>query len=478
MTTLTFLQINDVHAYLELHNEVFIESGKETYRNAGGYARIATLINEVKQDKNHDVLLFDNGDTFHGTYPVVKSKGEVLVPILNELPFSAMTGHWDFAYGPKQLEHLVDQLNYPFIANNCFKNDTNELLFPAHLMIEKSGINIGVIGIASPTIDKLMPKHFSEGVYFTNGDENLSEQINELKNQGADIIVILSHLGFPQETKLAEEIDGIDIILSGHTHNRLTEPAIINDTLIIQSGSHGSHLGKLTVHFSGGKITDYQHDLIEVAETIIPDSKVNTLIQNSLQAYKPELNKVIGETLKPLNRNAQLETTMDKLLLSAIAEAADTTIAFSNGWRYGAPISPGPVTLNDLYNIIPPNPPISKVKLTGKDILNMLEENIENTFAKDPYDQKGGYLKRMYGIDLYIKLENKKGLRIQHLYINNEPIIKDKLYDVAFVTVQGVPAKYGTKRVNLDINAIDALVNWIEKRGTFTIDDPNHVKLI
>lgn len=478
MTTLTFLQINDVHAYLELHNEVFIESGKETYRNAGGYARIATLINEVKQDKNHDVLLFDNGDTFHGTYPVVKSKGEVLVPILNELPFSAMTGHWDFAYGPKQLEHLVDQLNYPFIANNCFKNDTNELLFPAHLMIEKSGINIGVIGIASPTIDKLMPKHFSEGVYFTNGDENLSEQINELKNQGADIIVILSHLGFPQETKLAEEIDGIDIILSGHTHNRLTEPAIINDTLIIQSGSHGSHLGKLTVQFSGGKITDYQHDLIEVAETIIPDSKVNTLIQNSLQAYKPELNKVIGETLKPLNRNAQLETTMDKLLLSAIAEAADTTIAFSNGWRYGAPISPGPVTLNDLYNIIPPNPPISKVKLTGKDILNMLEENIENTFAKDPYDQKGGYLKRMYGIDLYIKLENKKGLRIQHLYINNEPIIKDKLYDVAFVTVQGVPAKYGTKRVNLDINAIDALVNWIEKRGTFTIDDPNHVKLI
>ncbi|HLR60251.1 MAG TPA: bifunctional metallophosphatase/5'-nucleotidase [Pseudogracilibacillus sp.] len=478
MTSLTFLQINDVHAYLELHEEVFIEHGQETYRQAGGYARIASLIKEIKKEVNHDVLLFDNGDTFHGTYPVVTSKGEAIVPILNELPFLAMTGHWDFAYGPKQLKHLVSQLDYPFLANNCFKKETNELLFPAHLMIEKSGVKIGVIGIASPIIDKLMPKHFSEGIYFTNGDEHLSEQISELKNQNADLIVVLSHLGFPQETKLAEEVEGIDIILSGHTHNRFTEPAIVNDTLIIQSGCHGSHLGKLTIEVSNGKVKSHQHELIEIAESIIPDKKVDTLIQNTLKEYRPKLNRVIGETLKPLNRNAQLETTMDKLLLSAISEAAETPIAFSNGWRYGAPITPGPVTVNDLYNIIPTNPPVSKVTLTGEEILNMLEENIENTFAKNPYDQKGGYLKRMHGIDLYIKLENAKGLRIKHLYINKEPIIRDKLYDVAFVTVQGVPAKYGTDRRNLDVSAIDALINWIEKRGTFTIDEPNHVKLI
>src|SRR5699024_3659790 len=423
-------------------------------------------------------LLFDNGDTFHGTYPVVTSKGEAIVPILNELPFLAMTGHWDFAYGPKQLKHLVSQLDYPFLANNCFKKETNELLFPAHLMIEKSGVKIRVIGIASPIIDKLMPKHYSEGIYFTNGDEHLSEQISELKNQNADLIVVLSHLGFPQETKLAEEVEGIDIILSGHTHNRFTEPAIVNDTLIIQSGCHGSHLGKLTIEVSNGKVKSHQHELIEIAESIIPDKKVDTLIQNTLKEYRPKLNRVIGETLKPLNRNAQLETTMDKLLLSAISEAAETPIAFSNGWRYGAPITPGPVTVNDLYNIIPTNPPVSKVTLTGEEILNMLEENIENTFAKNPYDQKGGYLKRMHGIDLYIKLENAKGLRIKHLYINKEPIIRDKLYDVAFVTVQGVPAKYGTDRRNLDVSAIDALINWIEKRGTFTIDEPNYVKLI
>lgn len=478
MTSLTFLQINDVHAYLELHEEVFIEHGQETYRQAGGYARIASLIKEIKKEVNHDVLLFDNGDTFHGTYPVVTSKGEAIVPILNELPFLAMTGHWDFAYGPKQLKHLVSQLDYPFLANNCFKKETNELLFPAHLMIEKSGVKIGVIGIASPIIDKLMPKHFSEGIYFTNGDEHLSEQISELKNQNADLIVVLSHLGFPQETKLAEEVEGIDIILSGHTHNRFTEPAIVNDTLIIQSGCHGSHLGKLTIEVSNGKVKSHQHELIEIAESIIPDKKVDTLIQNTLKEYRPKLNRVIGETLKPLNRNAQLETTMDKLLLSAISEAAETPIAFSNGWRYGAPITPGPVTVNDLYNIIPTNPPVSKVTLTGEEILNMLEENIENTFAKNPYDQKGGYLKRMHGIDLYIKLENAKGLRIKHLYINKEPIIRDKLYDVAFVTVQGVPAKYGTDRRNLDMSAIDALINWIEKRGTFTIDEPNYVKLI
>src|SRR5699024_12454161 len=89
---------------------------------------------------------------------------------------------------------------------------------------------------------------------------------------------------------------------------RFTEPAIVNDTLIIQSGCHGSHLGKLTIEVSNGKVKSHQHELIEIAESIIPDKKVDTLIQNTLKEYQPKLNRVIGETLKPLNQNAQLRS--------------------------------------------------------------------------------------------------------------------------------------------------------------------------
>ena len=111
MTTMTFLQLNDVHGYLHEHPEWFLQNGKETFRQVGGYARLKTMIDRIRAEEEH-VVLFDNGDTFHGTYPVVKTKGESLIPILNELGFDAMTGHWDFAYGPEHLQQLVQQLNF------------------------------------------------------------------------------------------------------------------------------------------------------------------------------------------------------------------------------------------------------------------------------------------------------------------------------------------------------------------------------
>src|SRR5690606_12715236 len=104
-------------------------------------------------------------------------------------------------------------------------------------------------------VDKMMPPHFSEGLYFTLGNEELPDIIQKLRKQDeVDLIVVISHFGFPQEAKLVSEIDGIDILLSGHTHNRMTKPVIINDTILMQSGCHGSFIGRLDVNFVNGKI--------------------------------------------------------------------------------------------------------------------------------------------------------------------------------------------------------------------------------
>lgn len=94
----------------------------------------------------------------------------------------------------------------------------------------------------------------------------------------------------------------------------------------------------------------------------------------------------------------------------------------------------------------------------------MLEENLENTFAANPYDQMGGYAKRCLGLKMYIKIENPKGTRIQQLFINGKLVDKEHTYEAAFITVQGVPKKYGSNRRNLDIHAVDALKQYIEKR--------------
>ena len=170
------------------------------------------------------------------------------------------------------------------------------------------------------------------------------------------------------------------------------------------------------------------------------------LVEDIVSPHRELLSEVVGETETALNRNTFLESTMDNFLLQAVAEAADTRIAFSNGWRYGAPIAPGPVTVNDLWNIVPPNPPVSTVELTGQEIWDMIKDNLEHTLAADPYQQMGGYVKRCLGLTLYVKLENPAGSRVQQCFIGSEELKRTETYTAAFVTTQAVPARPGTCR--------------------------------
>ena len=120
------------------------------------------------------------------------------------------------------------------------------------------------------------------------------------------------------------------------------------------------------------------------------------------------------------------------------------------------------MTVNDLWNIIPPNPPISTVDLTGFDIWELMEDNVQRTFASDPFEQMGGYLKRFCGMTIYGKLENPPGERIEHIFVGDAPIDLSKIYGVSFVTSQGVPQKFGTNRFDLQIKAIDALKTYFQ----------------
>ncbi len=467
---LTIIQMNDTHGYIESHWELFWDGAFAQYKKAGGYARIATYLNTVRKEKNNHVLFLDGGDTFHGTHPVVSSKGEILIDLLNDLKPDAMSAHWDFAYGPKQFNHLLSQLTYPLLAINCYDKETDELAYDPYIIKEINGLKIAIIGIAANIIDKGMPKHFSEGLYFTLGNEELPEIIKEVKDQEADLVVVLSHLGFPHEVKLAKEVSGIDILLSAHTHNRLYEPLVVNDAIIIQSGCHGSFLGHLDLVIEDKKIVEFKHHLQVLDQSIDEDSLMKKKIDSLLIEEHKIFNEVLGKTNTDLNRNTILESTMDNFLLSAMIDYSGAQIAFSNGWRYGAPIPKGDITLNDLWNIIPVNPVLETVVLSGQELWDMMEENFTRTFADDAYNQMGGYVKRAMGINLYFKIENPPGQRIQRFFVGGQLIDRDKDYDVVFVTSQGVPLKYGHSRTSLDIKAIDALEKYLVRHKAISAD--------
>jgi sulfur-oxidizing protein SoxB len=459
---LTIMQVNDSHGYLDLHQELFWAGDHADYRKAGGYSRIATLLSEARRERPGAVLAFDNGDTIHGTYAAVQTEGQALVPILNSLAFDAMTAHWEFAYGPQQFSKLAAELPYPVLAINCYEKGNDQLVFEPYTILEAGGLRVGAIGLAATIVDKVMPRSFSEGLYFTLGNEELPGYISRLRQEEkVDLVVVVSHLGFPQEMKLASEVEGIDVLLSGHTHNRLYEPALVNDTIVIQSGCHGSFVGRLDLEMDAGRVVDWKHSLLVVREEIEPDAEVQELVEGALGPDREELSQVVGRSATGLNRYTMLEATMDNLLLQSLLDLTGAQMAFSNGWRYGAPIPPGEITLNDLWNVIPVNPPVSTCNLTGEELWSMMEENLERTFARDPYEQMGGYVKRCMGINLYFKMENPEGHRIQELFVRGKRVQPRQVYDTVFVTSQGVPSKYGADRRALEIDAIEALRRYL-----------------
>ena len=397
--SLTVIQLNDSHAYFNLHQEMFWQGGQAVYRLAGGYARIATLVKQIRAANQERVLFCDCGDTLQGTYAAQSTQGQAMIPVLNSLGLDAMTAHWEFAYGPAAFKQRAAELSYPMLAINVYDHATRERFFPPYSVKELGGLRIGLVGIASTIIDKI----------------------------------------------------------------------------IIQSGCHGSFLGRLDLEVEGGRVVDYRHQLLEVEAKTDPDPEVDDLVRQALAPYQNELSKVVGKTATALNRGTTLKSTMDNFLLQALLESTGAQLAFSNGWRYGAPVIPGEVTLNDLYNMTPMNPPVSTVELTGEEIVAMLEENLERTFARDPYDQMGGYVKRGLGFNAYIKIENPPGQRVQQVFVGDEPLQPGRHYSAAFVTEQGVAPKYGSNRQQHPERSIDALRAYLaghrplhaELRGTF-----------
>jgi len=474
---LTILQVNDLHGYLAPHPELFDLTADTDVRSGGGLARMAAMLRAIRREVDDAVMFFDNGDTFHGTLPAVRTRGEALIRPMAALGLDAMTLHWELAYGLRRVRELAAALPYPMLAANLH-DASGTLALEPYRIIERAGLRIGVVGLAANIAGHLLPPEERSHLRLTLGDEELRSIIPALRRDGgADLVVVLSHLGFPQDCKLAAAVAGIDVLLSGHTHNRLDTPAVINDTLVIQSGSHGSFVGRLDLTMASDGVAAWTHALLPVDDTRAIDAEMQRVIDESLRPFAAAMTNVIGDTEVLLHRYAMFESTMDNLLLDATAEAAGTAVALSNGWRYGAPLPPGRLTEFDLWNIVPANPVVSAVQLTGRELRDLFEDNLEATFASDPWKQRGGYVKRCRGIEMVCKLENPAGYRIQSLSVGGEHLADDATVSVAFLGEQAVPPGTGTHRRSLDIPAVDALERHVRRHRSVRPALRGHLKI-
>jgi 2',3'-cyclic-nucleotide 2'-phosphodiesterase (5'-nucleotidase family) len=477
--TLSIVQVNDTHAHLLSHHDALYAPEGFRVEPMGGYPRILTKIKQYREEYGDALLVLDNGDTLHGTFEAVQSRGAVMVQYLKMLGVSAMTFHWDSAYTPARLLEVEGMLGYPVLACNVYHRGTKNLMFRPGAIFTRGGLKVGVVGVASNIIQKNMPPEFSQGADFTDGAEEAAREAKKLREEGADAVILLSHLGYPQDLWLLSRVQGFDLCLSGHTHNRLEHPETVNGTYIIQSGAMASSIGFIRLEAGDGPARLLSHEYVALDKSVPQDRGMLSAFRRDplLENHRAWLDEYVGRTAVDLHRASSFYGTMDALLLEAMRQATGLDVAFSNGWRYGGAVPKGHVRRRDLYHMVPMDPEIRQARLTGREILSMLEENLESTFSCEPMRQMGGYIKRSAGLTVYFKMENPPGQRLQKVFAGEEEIDPEKEYEVAYVTRQAVPERFGKGHRGTGIHAVAAMEALLsrgpwrgtEKRGYITV---------
>jgi S-sulfosulfanyl-L-cysteine sulfohydrolase len=464
-TDFTIIQQNDTHGCLDMHKELFWQSNGPFLKNAGGFSRISKYVKELRKQKSN-VLFLDGGDLFHGQLPLVSSKGNAILPILNKMELDAFVpGNWDFAYGKEQLIHLAESLPFPVVACNLIDEETGKPFLKPYFIREMQGVKVGVIGLTYPYVDKTMPDSFSEGLLFSKGTEEISRIIEVLKEE-TDLIILMSHMGLPLDVKLASLVNGIDIILSGHSHDRVTKPMVIGQTIVVQAGSNSSFLGRLDVTLEGGNVTNINYQLVNITEDFEEDEEIQELVEMVMDPFADERNTVAGETHTLLHRMTLNESPMDRLITNAYLHSYECDLSFSHGWRYGPPLQEGALSMYDLYSIIPTNPKMFTLEMDGQTLWNSLEHNLEQVFSADPFEQKGGYILRSSGLFMTFKPYNPKGHRIQSLLVGEREIDFHKTYKIVGGGSQLFKAQESLKMYD-DNQAIDLIRAYLKDNGPF-----------
>ena len=347
-----------------------------------------------------------------------------------------MTAHWEFTYGVQRVEELKDQLAFPFLAGNVRDTEWEEEVFDSTKVFDRGGIRIAVIGQAFPYTPVANPRYLIPGWSFGIRERLLAKRVQQARDGGADLVVLLSHNGFDVDKKLASRVKGIDVLFSGHTHDAVPEVVKIGDTLMVASGSHGKFLARLDVEVKGGRVVDYGFRLIPIfADAITPDPEIAALIEKIRAPHLADMTKVLGKTEGLLYRRGNFNGTFDDLICDALLERRDAEIALSPGFRWGASLLPGQqITLEDIHSQTAITyPTVYRNQMTGAFLREILEDVADNLFNPDPYYQQGGDMVRVGGMSYHIDINKPIGQRISRMTLlkTGQPIEAAKEYTVA-----------------------------------------------
>ena len=466
------LQPGSAEAYA-LTSEDFTALAK-AYGRMGGLDRVATVVNAIRAERGDRVVLLDGGDTWQNSYTSLMSKGQDMVDCFKLLKPDAMVGHWEFTLGADRVKEITEQLGFPFLGLNIRDTEWNEAAFEPMTMIERGGVKIAVLGQAFPYTPVANPRWMIPNWSFGIREDDVQANVEKARQDGAQLVVLLSHNGFDVDRKLASRVRGIDVILTGHTHDALPDVVRIGKTLLIASGSHGKFVSRLDLDVQGGEVKGYRYKLIPIfADAISPDAEMATKIREIRAPHEAMLQEVIGRTDTLLYRRGNFNGTLDDVICEALLSERDSQISLSPGFRWGTSLLPGQeITREDVYNATAITyPAVYRMTMTGARVKEILEDVADNLFNPDPYYQQGGDMVRVGGVSYAIDVSKSIGNRISDLRLGRtgQSLEATKEYTVA-----------GWASVNEGTEGPpiwDVVMNHIQKVKTVAPDEATRVRV-
>lgn len=403
---LRLLYVNDFHGFAEPYQP----SGSQG--KLGGIAGLAGEVNRLRKER--PTLLLAAGDMIQGNPWANLFEGKSTIEVMNAMDFAAMVlGNHEFDFGQEVLKQRIREARFPVLAANV---QGMPGYFNPYVLKEVSGLTIAIIGlITEETGITTHPKNV-QGLTFTPIIDATKKIFQEL-GEKPDLVIVLSHLGLPADFRLAQETNGIQIIIGGHTHTRIESPMQVKETLIVQAWEHAKVLGVLDLTIQDRKIIHYEGRLIPIRpELQRPDPMVVEIVDRYKKETATLLEKVIGEAqvdLKGTGSRFQ-ETNLGNLVADILRKETGADVALINGGSLRADILQGPIRMKDLFNILPfVNHPVV-LKVSGQELKDILEYGLSDQSGT------GGRFPQVSGIRVSYSLSAQEGQRITSFLVGGK----------------------------------------------------------
>jgi 2',3'-cyclic-nucleotide 2'-phosphodiesterase (5'-nucleotidase family) len=469
---------NDVHGWIMSRPDKLIPG-----RALGGAAALKALIDKETGPK----LVLDAGDWWQGTPEGSLSKGQSVAEVFNAVGYDAIeVGNHEFDAGLAPLLALIASMKAPVLAANIYGADGKHVPWTQpHIVKDVAGIKFGIFGLLTVHMDKLaFPKNI-EGLTFRREVDEAKDQVAALRKEGAQVIIAVTHVGYEESDKvkfegdqtIAREVDGIDLLVGGHSHTSLShawrDPA--HGTLVVQAGSYLAKAGRTTLKIDASthRVREASDELLELwPDRVGENAAVKAVVAKQEEKVGEAFKVVIATASAPLDRGApEKESGLGSWMADCYRSNTGADVALQNGGGMRADIAAGPVTLRTIFSVMPFDNTLVKLKLKGALLRSILDHGMG-----------WGRIAQVSGAVLEFRHSSPKGARLVSASVAGAALDDAKTYNVTaldFIVMGGDGFNDFDKAETSEptgVLARDVLRDCAQKQGTIAPPTPGRLK--